>query len=127
STALIDEPSAAILHFLVRERTRRTSYIGDRPTTILVFDMGGGTLDVSIVRTEPNDGLLKAQILGRSRYTELAGLDFDLRLAAFLMNIVEKQSGSLATMPERYRRELASRLVFRAEDLKKTLAARLNE
>jgi len=125
--ALIDEPSAAILHFLVKERSRRVSYIDDKPMNVMVFDMGGGTLDVSIVRTSPQDGLLKAQILGRSRYTELAGLDFDLRLAAFLMNIVESQSGSLANMPERHRRELASRLVFRAEDLKKTLAARLNE
>lgn len=125
--ALIDEPTAAILHFLIKERSRRLSYIDEKPMNILVFDMGGGTLDVSIVRTDPREGMLKAQILGRSRYTELAGLDFDLRLAAYLLNLVESQSGSLASMPDRHRRELASKLIFRAEDLKKTLAARLNE
>src|SRR5574341_901744 len=125
--ALIDEPSAAILHFLVRERSRRASYVADRPMNILVFDMGGGTLDVSVIRTEPEDDLLTAQILGRSRYTELAGLDFDLRLAAFLLNIVESRSGSLDRIPAPHRRELVSRLVYRAEDLKKLLAARLNE
>ncbi len=124
---LIDEPSAAILHFLVRERGRRTSYIEDQPMNILVFDMGGGTLDVSIIQTQPEQGLLKAQILGRSRYTELAGLDFDLRLAAFLLDMVERHAGSFNGLPDKHRRELYSRLVFRAEDLKKILAARLNE
>ena len=87
TVSLIDEPSAALLHFIF-ERWRRRDLEVDfgRPNRILVFDMGGGTLDVSLAIVEPEGDRLKVRVLSRSRYTELAGTEFDLRLAAYVVS-----------------------------------------
>lgn len=126
---LIDEPTAAILDYIVKQIKRRVSYISfERPQVILVFDMGGGTLDVSIVQTEPQEGELSLSILARSRYTELAGNDFDMRLAAYLLNVFEKSSGlQVADLPVRRAREVMSTLLNLAEDLKIAISKRLRE
>ncbi|RLC77373.1 MAG: hypothetical protein DRJ03_26965 [Chloroflexi bacterium] len=126
---LIDEPTAAILDYVVKQIKRRVSYISfERPQVILVFDMGGGTLDVSIVQTEPQDNELSLRILSRSRYTELAGNDFDIRLAAYLLNIFEQNNEQqLADMPIRRSREAMSTLLGLAEDLKVAVSKRLRE
>jgi len=127
--ALLDEPSAAILDFANEQLRRRVSYLDfDQPRIILVFDIGGGTLDVSIVRTEPIGRRLKLQIVARSRYTELAGYDFSLRICVYLLNIFERECGvSLADMETRRQRAVLSRLMGIAEDLMKAISSRLRE
>jgi molecular chaperone DnaK len=126
---LIDEPTAAILDYVAKQIRRQVSYIGlERPHVILVFDMGGGTLDVSIVQTEPQEDGLSLRILARSRYTELAGNDFDMRLAAYLLNVFEETNGlQVADLPTRRARETMSTLVNLAEDLKIAISKRLRE
>jgi molecular chaperone DnaK len=126
---LIDEPTAAILDYVVKQIRRRASYISfERPQVILVFDMGGGTLDVSIVQNEPRENELSLRILARSRYTELAGNDFDMRLAAYLLNVFERSNEQqVADMPIRRGREVMSTLLGLAEDLKVTISKRLRE
>lgn len=126
---LIDEPTAAILDYVAKWIGRQVSYIGfERPQVILVFDMGGGTLDVSIVQTEPQRNKLSLRILARSRYTELAGNDFDMRLAAYLMNVFEESNGlQIVDLPVRRAREVMSTLLNLAEDLKIVISKRLRE
>lgn len=126
---LIDEPTAAILDYVAKQIGRRASYISfERPQVILVFDMGGGTLDVSIVQIEPQGNELSLRILARSRYTELAGNDFDLRLAAYLLNVFERSGGQrVADLPIRQAREVMSTLMGLAEDLKVAISKRLRE
>jgi len=126
---LIDEPTAAILDYVAKWIGRQVSYIGfERPQVILVFDMGGGTLDVSIVQTEPQADGLSLRILARSRYTELAGNDFDMHLAAYLLNVFERSIGrQIADMPIRWAREAMSTLLNLAEDLKIAISRRLRE
>jgi len=126
---LIDEPTAAILDYVVKQIRRRVSYISfERPQVILVFDMGGGTLDVSIVQAQPQDNELSLRILSRSRYTELAGNDFDMHLAAYLLNVFERNSGQqVADIPIRRAREVMSTLLGLAEDLKVSISKRLRE
>jgi molecular chaperone DnaK len=126
---LIDEPTAAILDYVVKQIRRRESYISlEQPQVILVFDMGGGTLDVSVVQTEPQGGELSLRILTRSRYTELAGNDFDLRMAAYLLNVFEQSNQQqISNLPARKAREAASTLLNLAEDLKVTVSKRLRE
>lgn len=84
---LIDEPSAALIH-AIHDRYE-TGQDFDRKTNILVFDMGGGTLDVSLAVVEPKSDLISVKVLSRSRYTELAGIEFDLRLSAYLVKRLE--------------------------------------
>ena len=81
---LIDEPSAALVHYLYDGWQRGFEF---KPkTTVMVFDMGGGTLDVSLAQVNASKDQLQIRILSRSRYTELAGTEFDLRLAAFVVS-----------------------------------------
>ena len=126
---LIDEPTAAILDYIVKQIRRQASHISfERPQVILVFDVGGGTLDVSIVQTEPQGDELSLRILARSRYTELAGNDFDMRLAAYLLNVFERSNEQqVADMPIRRDPEVMSTLLGLAEDLKVTISKRLRE
>jgi molecular chaperone DnaK len=126
---LIDEPTAAILDYIAKQIRRHASYISfEHPQVILVFDMGGGTLDVSIVQTEPAGNTMSLHILARSRYTELAGNDFDLRLAAYLLNVFEEDSGiKVSDLPARRAREVMSSLLNQAEDAKVAISKRLRE
>jgi molecular chaperone DnaK len=126
---LIDEPSAAILDYVVKQIRRRKSYVSlDHSQIILVFDMGGGTLDVSVVKTEPKGNELGLRILARSRYTELAGNDFDLRLAAYLVSVFERENRQrIADLPLRQAREAMARLLNIAEGLKISISKRLRE
>src|SRR6185436_4746332 len=49
---------------------------------ILVFDMGGGTVDVTVVKIRPADRVV--DVLSTSRYNQVAGDDLDLEIAAYL-------------------------------------------
>lgn len=49
----------------------------DRDETVLVYDLGGGTFDVSVLKVGEEDGLPDIQILGNSGDTHLGGRDFD--------------------------------------------------
>ncbi len=89
---LLDEPTAAFYYFFDQNRD---SFKATENQTILVFDFGGGTLDVSIIRIESASDNLKIDAIGRSRYNNLGGDDIDTDLAAFLLGIWEQQEGCL--------------------------------
>lgn len=126
---LIDEPTAAILDYVFSQINLIDSYISlEKPQNILVFDMGGGTCDVSIVKTEPQKDGLSFTILARSRYTELAGNDFDLKLAAYLLNIFQQHNGKeIQDLTINQQREAFSTLLELSEDLKVSISKRLWE
>ena len=94
---LLNEPIAALYDFLNRQDTGETPPMLDlsSPKVILVFDIGGGTLDVSLhsVRRSPSDtpGMLPYLIehYAISRHTLLGGDNFDLLLQKFLMGKVK--------------------------------------
>lgn len=85
---LFDEPAAALLAQLQAgppPRHERERHI--------IIDIGGGTLDVSLVDLSYEGGRTVADIVGRSRYNELAGDDFDLVLAGLLLQRYEQDTG----------------------------------
>ena len=76
---LFNEPTAAALAFGVdRQKQGDTS-----EKTILIFDFGGGTLDVTIMKIE-SDGRFK--VLATNGDTNLGGQDIDNAICKFLMN-----------------------------------------
>jgi molecular chaperone DnaK len=83
---MINEPTAAALaHGIRREEG-----------TILIFDLGGGTFDVSIVVIE--DGVYR--VLGSGGDTRLGGEDFDERLASMVLREIRREHGvELASDP----------------------------
>ena len=78
--SLLDEPNAALLAHINRVHTRSRL---SREETILVFDFGGGTCDVSIIdaSVSPNQQAITLKNRSISRYEELGGDDIDRHIA----------------------------------------------
>ena len=84
---IINEPTAAALAFGMDKQE------GDRK--IAVYDLGGGTFDVSIIEIAAIDGEHQFEVLSTNGDTFLGGEDFDNRLIDFLADEFKKENGGL--------------------------------
>ncbi len=82
---IINEPTAAALAFGMDKRE------GD--AKIAVYDLGGGTFDISIIEIAEVDGEHQFEVLSTNGDTFLGGEDFDLRLIDFLAGEFKKEQG----------------------------------
>ena len=82
---IINEPTAAALAYGLDKSG------GDRK--IAVYDLGGGTFDVSIIEIAEIDGERQFEVLSTNGDTFLGGEDFDLRIINFLAEEFLKESG----------------------------------
>lgn len=82
---IINEPTAAALAYGLDKG------VGDR--TIAVYDLGGGTFDISIIEIADVDGEHQFEVLSTNGDTFLGGEDFDMRLIEFLAETFKKDSG----------------------------------
>jgi len=82
---IINEPTAAALAYGMDKQR------GDRK--IVVYDLGGGTFDVSIIEIAEIDGEHQFEVLATNGDTFLGGEDFDLRIIQYLAGEFEKESG----------------------------------
>ena len=82
---IINEPTAAALAYGM-DKNR-----GD--SKIVVYDLGGGTFDVSIIEIAEIDGEHQFEVLATNGDTFLGGEDFDTRLIDYLSDEFEKDSG----------------------------------
>jgi molecular chaperone DnaK len=82
---IINEPTAAALAYGMDKAG------GDRK--IAVYDLGGGTFDVSIIEIAEVDGERQFEVLSTNGDTFLGGEDFDLRIINFLADEFLKESG----------------------------------
>lgn len=102
---LFDEPRAALYDFANRQEKGElppTLIDFDSPKLVLVFDLGGGTLDVSLHEVcyhQQNQYKLDIQDIAIGRYTRLGGDDFDKLLAEHLL---EAYSNRLPQNPDDY-------------------------
>jgi len=82
---IINEPTAAALAYgMDKDR-------GD--STIAVYDLGGGTFDISIIEIADVDGEKQFEVLSTNGDTFLGGEDFDLRLIDYLSDEFKKDTG----------------------------------
>lgn len=84
---IINEPTAAALAFGMDKQE------GDRK--IAVYDLGGGTFDVSIIEIAAIDGEHQFEVLSTNGDTFLGGEDFDNRLIDYLADEFKKENGGL--------------------------------
>ncbi|HEX4700803.1 MAG TPA: Hsp70 family protein, partial [Pseudonocardiaceae bacterium] len=85
---IIDEPTAAAVAFGVELP------VGDRHR-VLVYDLGGGTFDISILNTVKNpEGRSQFQVLAYTGDNWLGGDDFDLAIVNLIVESVRKRCGS---------------------------------
>ena len=82
---IINEPTAAALAYGMDKKA------GD--STIAVYDLGGGTFDISIIEIAETDGEHTFEVLSTNGDTFLGGEDFDLRLIDYLADEFKKESG----------------------------------
>lgn len=82
---IINEPTAAALAYGMDKKR------GDQK--IAVYDLGGGTFDISIIEIAEVDGEHQFEVLATNGDTFLGGEDFDLRLIDFLADEFKKESG----------------------------------
>ena len=82
---IINEPTAAALAYGLDKKG------GD--STIAVYDLGGGTFDISIIEIAEIDGEQQFEVLSTNGDTFLGGEDFDLRLIDYLSDEFKKDSG----------------------------------
>ncbi|HJE64506.1 MAG TPA: molecular chaperone DnaK, partial [Alcaligenes faecalis] len=82
----INEPTAAALAFGLDKAEK-----GDRK--IAVYDLGGGTFDVSIIEIADIDGEKQFEVLSTNGDTFLGGEDFDKRIIDYIIDEFKKESG----------------------------------
>ncbi|MCE3238490.1 MAG: molecular chaperone DnaK [Gammaproteobacteria bacterium] len=82
---IINEPTAAALAFGMDKKP------GDRK--VAVYDLGGGTFDISIIEIAAVDGEHQFEVLSTNGDTFLGGEDFDLRIMNYLIDEFKKSSG----------------------------------
>ncbi len=83
---IINEPTAAALAFGMDKKE------GDRK--VAVFDLGGGTFDISIIDISEIDGEHQFEVLSTNGDTFLGGEDFDQRLIDYIVTEFKKESGA---------------------------------
>ena len=82
---IINEPTAAALAFGLDKHT------GD--SVVAVYDLGGGTFDISIIEISEVDGEHQFEVLSTNGDTFLGGEDFDLKLIDYFVDEFKKESG----------------------------------
>jgi molecular chaperone DnaK len=83
---IINEPTAAALAFGLDKHGK-----GDRK--IAVYDLGGGTFDVSIIEIADVDGEMQFEVLSTNGDTFLGGEDFDQRVIDYIVTEFKKEQG----------------------------------
>lgn len=124
---LLAEPNAVMYDLLNQmQRGEIPSHLLDtsKPQKVLVFDIGGGTLDITlhtISRNDKNPEMLQMDEIATNRYTRLGGDDFDLCLAQDMYmrycNQYRRTSGIVHKI-EAEKEEVMAQLLSYAENLK---------
>ncbi len=82
---IINEPTAAALAYGMDKKA------GD--SVIAVYDLGGGTFDISIIEIANVDGEFQFEVLATNGDTFLGGEDFDKRVMDYLVEVFKKEQG----------------------------------
>jgi molecular chaperone DnaK len=83
---IVNEPTAAAMAFGIDKK-------GVEDLKIAVYDLGGGTFDVSIIEIANVDGQQQIEVLSTNGNTFLGGEDFDLRIINYLAEEFKKEQG----------------------------------
>lgn len=107
--AIINEPVAAAISYGVKM---------DKSQTVLVYDLGGGTFDVSVIKI--TRGKIQVVVTGGDHH--LGGADWDLAVSEFLLDEFNKENGTSYNLDSDV--HLKNLLLLQAEKAKKSLSAK---
>lgn len=119
---LLDEPTAVLLNYLNTASALDDCFESldfSEKKRILVYDIGGGTLDISVAEVfENDDGDFNLDILGRSKRMDFGGDDMDKHIAAYFLEEFEKLNPSIESRSLEDQAKIISRIVSHAENAK---------
>ncbi|MBN3520715.1 Hsp70 family protein [Algoriphagus lutimaris] len=123
---LIDEPNAAFLSYVdqsARLAGQKPLVVPDgKPISVLVFDFGAGTCDISILQFQQDDfSGVKSKNVAISHYTEIGGKDIDKMIAdKFVEELLPLESSTpqVSDIPMRVKERLSHQLLRIAEQVK---------
>lgn len=119
SCIILDEPTAALLSHINSENHDDDSLEEDKVYYKLVYDIGGGTLDVSIVKViVDEDRNYQLDVVGLSERMNLGGNDFDRILGAWFLMRFEKTNPSINDRTNEDKQKIIARIVSNAEKYK---------
>jgi len=110
---IINEPTAATLAWAWQKGELGNPDLPDIEKTLLVYDLGGGTFDVTLVRCTPSE----FQVIATDGDTMLGGLDWTQRLTGYLAEQFEKKFG----LDPRSEPDALKRLTIEAESAKREI------
>ncbi len=114
---LLDEPTAVLLNLLNSEDslTEVSDDFFNKQRNIIVYDIGGGTLDISVASVEDNEGDFDVNIIGRSKRMEFGGDDIDKYIASYFLEEFEKINPSIDERTLEEQAKIVSRIVSHAQ------------
>jgi molecular chaperone DnaK len=117
---LLDEPTAVLLNLLNSEDdiSEISEVFFNQKRNIVVYDIGGGTLDISIAQVEDIEGDFDVKILGRSKRMEFGGDNIDKYIASYFLEEFEKINPSIDERSLEEQAKIVSRIVSNAENHK---------
>jgi molecular chaperone DnaK (HSP70) len=102
---IVNEPTAAALAYGLG--LRQAGGASSKPSVVVVYDLGGGTFDVSVLKISPAEGVAPGstvsdffQVLSTSGDTHLGGDDFDQALVALFTREITARFGAMVFPPE---------------------------
>ncbi len=87
---LLDEPTAAYYCYLFDNREKVQAELKQKDQTVLVYDLGGGTLDMSLLSIKLKEKKVVVEVIDKSDHILLGGDDFDIRLADYYVDHIRK-------------------------------------
>jgi len=114
---IIQEPIAASLQYALQMIQDNPDE--DRDDVMLVFDLGGGTFDLTLFNLQIRKDKMKFEVLASAGDDRLGGLDFDEALARY---VLQKEGLVLDDMEDRAKRLAWQKILTACVDVKETLS-----
>ena len=130
---ILDEPVATLLYFINNgDGSLMESSVDINGKNIMIYDIGGGTLDICIAKMEEDDTAyeydnMKVSIISRSKREDLGGNDFDQYLGAYFLSEFEKRTKKISTRPMEEQNQIIARVVSQAERYKIDMNNKIRE
>lgn len=130
---ILDEPAATLLYFINNgDGCLMENSVELNGKYIMIYDIGGGTLDICIAKLEDNKDnyeyeSMNVSIASRSKRENLGGNDFDQYLGAYFLSEFENRTAKISTRPIEDQNRIIARIVSQAERYKIDLNNKLKE
>ncbi|WP_026691855.1 Hsp70 family protein [Peribacillus kribbensis] len=116
---LLDEPTAALYWHIHDPEAFVEEQLSEEGMNVLVYDIGGGTLDVSIANISQDlTGDVDINIIARSPRMDLGGNNFDQLLGAYFLSEFERARSSITDRAIEEQNRIIARIVSEAEKAK---------